>query len=71
MRKHVTVKAARDTKGWTQEQLEQASGVNQSTISKLERGEVGDPQKSTVDALEDALGLQRGTLVFGREALAS
>lgn len=71
MTKHLTVKAARDAKGWTQEQLEAESGVNQSTISKLERGEVIDPQKSTVDALEKGLGLQSGTLVFGREALAS
>lgn len=69
--KHLTLKRARDSKRWTQEQLEAKSGINQSAISKLERGEVIDPQKSTVDALEDALGLQRGTLVFGREAMAS
>lgn len=70
MRKRLTVKAARDAKRWTQEVLEAKSGVNQSTISKLERGEVEDPSKSTVDALEDALQLQRGTLVFGAEAEA-
>ncbi len=67
----MTLRSARDAKRWTQERLEEASGVSQGTISKLERGEIDDPQKSTADALEDALSLQRGTLVFGREALAS
>lgn len=69
--KHLTLKRARKAKGWTQEELEAASGVTQSAISRLERGEVPDPQNSTVDALERALALQRGTLVFGREAMAS
>lgn len=69
--KHMTLKRARLKKGWRQEDLADASGVQQSGISKLERGSIVDPQKSTVDALEDALGLQRGTLVFGEEAIAS
>lgn len=69
--KHTTLKAARLAQGWTQEQLADASGVQQSAISKLERGDVADPQKSTADALEDALSLRRGTLVFGREVVAS
>jgi transcriptional regulator with XRE-family HTH domain len=67
----MTLRRARTQRHWTQEQLAEASGVQQSAISKLERGEVSDPQKSTADALEDALGLQRGTLTFGREAVAS
>jgi len=72
MPKRTTLRAARIAKGWTQEQLEAASGVDQRNISKIERGEVTDPRTSTVAALEDALGLARGTLIFGqREALAS
>lgn len=67
----MTLRRARTLRRWTQEQLADASGVQQSAISKLERGDVSDPQKSTADALEDALDLQRGTLVFGREAVAS
>lgn len=69
--KHLTLQTARHRKGWTQQALARRSGVQQSAISKLESGVVTDPQKSTVDALEAALGLQRGTLIFGREALAS
>ena len=72
MPKHLTLKQARDAKGWTQEQLEAASGVNQRSISKIERGGTFDPQNTTIIALEQALGLKRGTLIFGqREALAS
>lgn len=78
-RKHLTLKEARDAKGWTQERLEAETksvdpdrkGVDQRAISKIERGEVEDPMNSTVVLLETALGVQRGTLVFGREALAS
>lgn len=78
-RKHLTLKEARDAKGWTQEHLESETqrvdpagrGVDQRAISKIERGDVADPMNSTVVLLERALGLQRGTLVFGREAMAS
>lgn len=78
-RKHLTLREARDAKEWTQEQLEaetqridpNGKGVDQRAISKIERGEVEDPMNSTVVLLETALGLQRGTLIFGREALAS
>lgn len=48
------------------------SGVDQRAISKIECGAVEDPQNSTVKALEEALGLRRGTLVFGaQERMAS
>ncbi len=68
----ITLQQAREHKGWTQEQLEAASGVDQRNISKIERGGIADPRNSTVIALEDALGLKRGTLVFGEpESVAS
>lgn len=69
--KQLTLKQARDAKRWTQEDLEEASGIDQRAISKIEQGGV-DPKNSTVVALEKALGVPRGTLVFPqREALAS
>jgi transcriptional regulator with XRE-family HTH domain len=69
----LTLKQARKAKGWTQKQLEAASGIQQGTISRLERRSAElFPAYTTVYALEDALGLKRGTLVFGqREAVAS
>lgn len=69
--KHLTLKQARDARGWTQAQLEEKSGVPQAHISRLEAGVTGNPSNNTVKDLEKALGLQRGTLVFGEEAVAS
>jgi transcriptional regulator with XRE-family HTH domain len=81
-RKHLTLRAARDAKGWSQEQLEAETArlaaanpdrytkVDQRNISKIERLGISDPSNSTVLTLETALGLQRGTLVFGAEAEA-
>lgn len=48
----------------TQEQLEDASGVNQATISGIETGRITNPANNTVKNLEAALGLDRGTLRF-------
>lgn len=77
-RKHLTLREARDSRGWTQEELEAATkrvdlmgrGIDQRAISKIERGDVADPMNSTVVLLEMALEVPRGTLVFGREAEA-
>lgn len=70
--KQLSLRQARAAKGWTQEQLEAASGIPQQTISKIENGATDDPQNSTVVALEQALGIRRGTLVFGdQERVAS
>ena len=63
----LTLKQAREKKQWTQEQLEAVSGVDQGHISRIERGDVNDPGNDTVRRLELALGLKRGTLVFGDE----
>jgi transcriptional regulator with XRE-family HTH domain len=78
--KHKSLRAAREAKGWSQEHLADetkrvdpaGAGVDQAHISKLERSEITDPKNSTVAVLEAALGLGRGTLVFGdREEVAS
>lgn len=64
--KSISLRGARDRRGWTQEQLEAASGVDQGVISRLERGESVNPTFDTVRKLEAALKLRRGTLVFGQ-----
>lgn len=58
------LKKAREKKKWTITQLADASGVNKSTVSRLERGETR-PMEDTAAQLEHALGLERGTLKFG------
>lgn len=84
MPRYLTLKQARDAKGWSQEELEAATAAlaatepdrygvcDQQNISKIELGRIVDPRNKTVAALETALGLRRGTLVFGvrREAVA-
>lgn len=64
---------ARERRQWTMEQLAERSGVNKGTISRIESGQISNPSNDTVKNLETALGLQRGTLVFGQgdEARAS
>jgi transcriptional regulator with XRE-family HTH domain len=66
----ITLRQARKKKRLTQQKLAAKSGVNQRAISKIEVGKVQDPHNRTVAALEDALGLKRGSLVFGDEASA-
>lgn len=67
----LTLKRARRQQGLTLSQLAQKSGVNKSTVSRIERGAVR-PMHETAMALEAALGLKRGTLVFEQhEACAS
>lgn len=57
----MTLKAARRKRGWTLEQLAEASGVHLSTCSRLERGET-QPMHGTAQALEAALKCK---LAFG------
>lgn len=68
--KHMTLKQAREAKGWTQEELEARSGVSQSTIVRCETDPDANPTVNIVNKLESALGVRRGTLVFGKTAAA-
>lgn len=72
--KHMTLKAAREHAGLTQQELEDKSGVDRTRISRIEADPLhANPTIDTVTKLEAALRLKRGTLVFGAhsEALAS
>lgn len=53
----------------TQVELATATGLSQSRISALERG-VNPPSIAQLDAIEDALGIARGTIIdmTGRDA---
>lgn len=64
----MTLRTARERKGWTQEQLAAAAHLRQSQVSKLERTPTCNPKLATVRKLESALGLRAGTLLFGEEA---
>jgi transcriptional regulator with XRE-family HTH domain len=68
--KHMTLRQARQAKGWTQEDLEARSGVGQDVISRLERRTSGADAVTfgTIQKLEAALqlkaSLRRGALLF-------
>lgn len=65
----VSLKEARDRRKWTQQDLADRSGVDISTISRIESGATTNPSNATAAAIELALGLKRGTLVFGDQAV--
>jgi transcriptional regulator with XRE-family HTH domain len=62
----MTLREARKRRGWDQQTLARESGVDQSTISRIECSETGNPSSETVKRLEVALRVRRGTLVFGQ-----
>lgn len=60
----MTLTEARKRCKWTPEDLAKHSGVSRATIYRLEAG--ATPSYDTVQKLEPALRLRRGTLVFGQ-----
>ena len=56
----------RKERGWTQQQLAEASGVHRITIVKLEASTL-DPRVSTLSRLSLALGVGAGDLLRGGE----
>lgn len=64
--KQLTVREARDAKGWSQTKLADEAGLNKATVCRIESGEITNPSNDTVEALEVALKVKRGTLVFGQ-----
>ncbi len=58
------LKKAREKKDLSQGELARLSGVAKATISRLENGVITNPTSDTLNALEDALDLKRGTLRF-------
>ncbi len=65
---HTGLRAARKARRLQQKELAARTGIDQATISRLETGETVNPSNDTVQKLERALRLKRGTLVFGVEA---
>jgi transcriptional regulator with XRE-family HTH domain len=63
----LTLKDARRRRRLDQVTLAKRSGVNQSTVSRLEKGRIAKPTEDTVKALERALRLPSGSLVFGSQ----
>ena len=59
------VRALRKARGWTQMQLAHTSGVSQSALSRIERGDSDGSYASTLRALARAFGCAEGDLSDG------
>lgn len=60
------IQICRGAKNWTQEDLSNASGVTEATISRLENGHhKRRPNVETVQKLADALEVEAGWLLVG------
>lgn len=67
--KQVDLRTARERAGFaTQTELADRSGIDISTISRLEGGVIKNPSNATVQKLEQTLRLRRGMLAFGADA---
>jgi transcriptional regulator with XRE-family HTH domain len=65
------IRAWRQRRGWTQEELSHASGLSTRAIRSLERGRTLQPRRTTVQMLADALEVPRARLmVMVRRAVA-
>lgn len=57
------IQELREAKGWSQSQLARESGVPQSTISRLEAGEVGVVNLAHLEKLANAFGVNAALLI--------
>lgn len=58
-----TIRAWRQRRGWTQEELSHASGLSTRAIRSLERGRTLKPRRMTLQMLADALQVPRARLM--------
>jgi transcriptional regulator with XRE-family HTH domain len=58
-----TLRTLREAKGWNQQALAEAAGIDPSVISRLERGLQSDLRASVLIALADALSTPVDTLL--------
>lgn len=59
------LRQTRKARGWTQLQLEAASGVDQGIITNIERGHTPNPTAQTMQKLADALDTTVDALLTG------
>lgn len=62
------VRQARERRGWSQGQLADRSGVDRSTLSRIENGVTPNPGKETLRKVADALGVPFESLAGGQPA---
>lgn len=61
----------RESRGWTQEQAEEASGVPQTTISAIENGKAQRPSDANLARLAATYGVSRASLYAAAKLIES
>lgn len=62
----IEIKTLRKQKGWSQDALEQYSGITKRTISKIENGFIDEVGIKKVETILDLLGVEFGLRAKGR-----
>ena len=62
----IEIKVLRKEKKWSQEDMEQYSGITKRTISKIENGFIEEVGIKKVDTILDLLGVELSLRVKGR-----
>ncbi len=68
--RRITLREARKRRKLDQVALAELAGINQGTVSRLEKGRIFKPTPETVERLEQALRLKPGQLILGAEVAA-
>ena len=58
----VQIKALRERRSWSQEELAEAAGLSRDAISRIERGD-REPKLATLEAIANAVGLELAQLL--------
>lgn len=64
---HIRIREARESRGWTQNQLAKRAGVTRATVSRIETGKVTSLDLDVFEKLANALQVHPGTLIEKRE----
>ncbi len=62
----IEIKVLRKEKKWSQEDMEQYSGITKRTISKIENGFIEEVGIKKVDTILDLLGVELSLRIKGR-----
>jgi transcriptional regulator with XRE-family HTH domain len=64
------IRAARETRGWTPDDLADRARLSRQGLIKIEQGRTKEPRRSTLEGIADALGMSVERLYVSENAIA-
>ena len=64
---HIRIREARESRGWTQEELARRASVTRATVSRIETGKVASLDLDVFEKLATALEVHPAALIEKRE----